>query len=52
MILRIGLPLWVAVLLVLVGAVDARDFYKILGLQRKCKESEIKKAYHKAALKW
>lgn len=30
----------------------ARDFYKMLGLKRNCKESEIKKAYHKAALTW
>jgi hypothetical protein len=29
-----------------------RDFYKILGLKKGAKEKDIKKAYHKMALKW
>lgn len=29
-----------------------RDYYKILGVKRNAKERDIKKAYHKMALKW
>lgn len=29
-----------------------RDFYKILGVKKSAKDRDIKKAYHKMALKW
>lgn len=33
-------------------AAAGRDFYKILGLKKGAKDRDIKKAYHKMALKW
>jgi DnaJ-class molecular chaperone len=29
-----------------------KDFYGLLGLQKGCNETEIKKAYRKLAMKW
>jgi len=29
-----------------------KDYYKILGVDKKCNDDELKKAYRKLALKW
>ena len=45
--------LFLTVIAVLVTITWAgKDYYKILGIARKAKEKDIKKAYRKLALKW
>ena len=50
--LRLGSILLILMLSLLIGVSQAadRDFYKILGIKRNAKDSDIKKAYRKLTL--
>jgi preprotein translocase subunit Sec63 len=48
-----GIILIVTFFLVFLIAIECeKNYYKILGVKKNAKEKEIKKAYHKMALKW